>query len=280
MTPADFSIWLRNPHRPCLVMGILNVTPDSFSDGGRFIDPHAAADHAFRLCDAGADLIDIGGESTRPGSQRVEPQEQIRRILPVLQALAGRVPAILSVDTTRADVAQAALDHGATLINDISAGLDDPAMFPLVAHARCPIILMHMLGQPATMQQAPHYDNVTADILNHLQARLTIAQAAGIPREHLLLDPGIGFGKTLEHNLQLLRELRQFADLRQPLVVGTSRKRFLATLTGENEASGRLMGTAATVAWSVANQAAIVRVHDVEAMVKVVRTIRAIQGSD
>jgi dihydropteroate synthase len=279
MAPAEFKSWLREAPRRCLVMGVLNVTPDSFSDGGRFFDPPAAAEHALAMTGAGADVIDIGGESTRPGSGRISAQEQIRRVVPVLKTLAGRIGAVLSIDTTRSEVAQAALDHGATLVNDISAGLDDAGMFPLVARTGCPIILMHMLGQPATMQQAPHYDDVTADILRHLQSRMAAAEAAGIPTEHLLVDPGIGFGKTVEHNLQLLRELRRFAVLGRPVVVGASRKSFLARVTGEGEPGGRLMGTAATVAWAVANHAGMVRVHDVEAMVKVVRTIRAIMGN-
>lgn len=276
MTNSEFNTWLRTDARRPLVMGVLNVTPDSFSDGGRYADPSAAVAHAQAMAAAGAELIDVGGESTRPGSPRVEAAEQIRRILPVLEQLNGNLPALISVDTTRAVVARAALDCGAHIVNDISAGRDDAEMFPLIASRGVPIILMHMQGDPATMQIAPAYRNVIEEVRDFLSERLSAAIAAGIQRERVLLDPGIGFGKTAEHNLTLLHHLRDLTSLGLPLVLGTSRKRFIGRIAGEDEASGRLFGTAATVAWCVASGAAIVRVHDVEPMKRVVRVIRAI----
>jgi dihydropteroate synthase len=279
MTPADFDLWLRNPHRPPLVMGVLNVTPDSFSDGGRYADPAAAVAHAKSMFDAGADLLDVGGESTRPGSARTPVEEQISRVLPVIQILRRDLGdrCLLSIDTTRAAVARAALDAGASIINDISAARDDDQMLPLAAERACPIILMHMQGTPATMQQNPTYRNVVDDVAAHLRERLAAAQAAGVADHRILLDPGIGFGKAVNHNLELLRRLGEFAALGRPLVLGTSRKGFLARITGETDPRDRLFSTAASVAWCVANQAAIVRVHDVGPMAMVVRVIRAIQ---
>jgi dihydropteroate synthase len=275
MTDNQFFEWLADLNRRPLVMGILNLTPDSFSDGGAYTRPGSAVAAAQAMADAGADLIDVGGESTRPGAARIDPAQQIQRVLPVLQALGGRISATLSIDTTRAAVAETALDSGAMLVNDISAGMDDPAMLPLVARRRAPIILMHMQGQPATMQAEPRYGDVVREVKQHLAERLEAAVAAGVDRGRVLLDPGIGFGKTVEHNLALLRELRALAEPGQPVVVGTSRKGFIGRLTGE--AGQRLMGTAASVAWCVANGAAMVRVHDVAAMAKVVRMVQAIQ---
>jgi dihydropteroate synthase len=278
MTPADFEAWLKNPQRPPLVMGVVNVTPDSFSDGGRYADPTAAVAHAHAQLQAGADLLDVGGESTRPGSTRTPPDEQIRRVITVIESLrrdlGGRC--LVSIDTTRAAVARAALDAGASLINDISAGTDDPEMLPLAAARNIPIILMHKQGDPATMQVNPVYRNVVEEVRQHLLERAAAAGAAGVAAYRILLDPGIGFGKTAEHNLALLRHLSELTSLGHPLVLGTSRKGFLGRITGETEPRERLFSTAASVAWCVANQAAIVRVHDVEPMVKIVKVIRAI----
>jgi dihydropteroate synthase len=261
-------------------MGVVNVTPDSFSDGGRYADPQAAIAHARSLLAAGADLLDVGGESTRPGAARTPADEQIRRIRPVIEALAREFGAscLISVDTTRSLVARAALDAGATLVNDISAGTDDPAILPLAAERQAPIVLMHMQGQPATMQVNPSYRNVVEDVAAHLRDRAAAAIDAGIARHRILLDPGIGFGKTVEHNLELLRRLGELTSLGHPLVLGTSRKGFLGKIAGETEPRDRLFATAASVAWCVANGAAVVRVHDVEPMVKVMRVIRAIQA--
>jgi dihydropteroate synthase len=263
-------------------MGVLNVTPDSFSDGGRWSEPGAAVAHARQMVEAGADLIDIGGESTRPGSQRVEAGEQIRRVLPVVETLTRELGGrcTLSIDTTRSAVARAALDAGASLINDISGGTDDPGVLALAGERRTPIVLMHMQGQPATMQNAPNYVDVVTQVREFLLDRAESAAAAGVPKSRILLDPGIGFGKTASHNLELLRHLRTLAGEGYPLVLGTSRKGFIGRISGEAEPAGRLFGTAASVAWCVANGAAVVRVHDVEPMARVVRVIRAIQTGE
>jgi dihydropteroate synthase len=258
-------------------MGVLNVTPDSFSDGGRFDSVDAAVAHAHGMVESGADLIDIGGESTRPGADPVDDDEQLRRVLPVLRALHD-LSAVISIDTTSSRVAEAALDAGATIVNDISAGRDDPHMFSMLARRRAPVILMHMQNRPKTMQINPVYEDVTADVSGFLNERVITAGIHGIDLVRILLDPGIGFGKTLEHNLELLRRLQELTVLGRPLVVGTSRKGFIGKVTGEADPQRRLFGTAATVAWCVANRAAIVRVHDVEPMTQVVRMIRAILG--
>jgi len=280
LTPDEFNLWLTDPQRRPLVMGVLNVTPDSFSDGGRHFSTDAALARAAQMADEGADLIDVGGESTRPGSDPVDDDEQIRRVVPVITELAKRTPLVISVDTTRAAVAQAALDAGAHVVNDISAGTDDSALFPLVARRRAPVILMHMQGRPKTMQQNPFYEDVTAEVAGFLNERLVTAGIHGIDLERILLDPGIGFGKSTQHNLELLRRLMELTVLGRPIVIGTSRKRFVSQVTGEggDDPSQRLFGTAATVAWSVANGAAIVRVHDVGPMRCVVRMIDAIVG--
>ena len=280
MSPPDFDAWLLDPDHPPLVMGVLNVTPDSFSDGGQFASVDAAVARALAMAAEGADLIDLGGESTRPGSQRTPADEQLRRILPVLRALKGRLPhTTLSIDTTLAPVAEAALDEGVHVINDISAGRDDPALLPLAARRRCPVILMHMQGTPATMQLNPTYSDVTAEVAAFLNERAEAATAAGVDPGKILIDPGIGFGKTVEHNLRLLRDLpRLTRSIRRPLVIGTSRKGFIRKVTGDvpGGEDDRRFGTAATVAWAVANGAAVVRVHDVGAMAQVVRMTRAI----
>ncbi|HZN64785.1 MAG TPA: dihydropteroate synthase [Tepidisphaeraceae bacterium] len=278
MAPDQFDAWLRDPDRRPLVMGVLNVTPDSFSDGGQFYGTDAAVARAEAMAAEGTDWIDIGGESTRPGSRPVEPVEQIRRVVPVVKAIRGRgLNVILSIDTTRAAVASAVLAEGVSVINDISAGRDDPPVLQLAARTGCPIILMHMQGTPETMQMAPTYRDVTAEVGQFLQDRAQVAVAAGVARERVLLDPGIGFGKTVSHNLQLLRRLPELASLGYPLVVGASRKGFIGKVLGQSDPERRVYGTAATVAWSVANGAAVVRVHDVEPMSQVVRIVRAIQ---
>ncbi len=278
MNGSEFIPWLRDPHRRVLVMGVLNVTPDSFSDGGRFCTADAAIERAEQIASEGAEIIDIGGESTRPGALPVSPDEQIRRIIPVLRSAAGRLPILFSVDTTSSEVAEAALDAGAVMVNDISAATFDANMLPLVARRQVPIILMHMKGNPATMQQAPSYSDVIGEVSAFLRERIDAAEALGVDPGKILLDPGIGFGKTLEHNLALLRRQGELLSLNRPLVIGTSRKKFIGTITSAPEPTDRLAGTLATTAWAVANGAGIVRVHDVEANVKVVRMIGAIVG--
>jgi dihydropteroate synthase len=273
---VDFDAWLANPRRPTLVMGVLNVTPDSFSDGGQWLDAAVAAEHAHAMIRQGAAIIDVGGESTRPGARRIADNLQIERVVPVIRAIVCKGPAVVSIDTTRAAVAEAALDAGATMVNDISAGREDPELLPLIARRRVPICLMHMQGEPATMQLNPTYSDVTADVIAHLKERLQAAVAAGVDESRVLLDPGIGFGKTVEHNLQLLRDLRVLESVGRPILIGTSRKGFIGKITGETNPQDRLFGTAATVAWSVANGASIVRVHDVEQMTRVVRMVSAI----
>jgi dihydropteroate synthase len=276
MSPRDFDAWLLDPARRPLVMGVLNVTPDSFSDGGRFNAVDAAVAHAEAMAAEGADLVDVGGESTRPGSKRVDAAEQLRRLLPVLRALRGRLDATtLSIDTTLAPVAEAALEEGVHVVNDISSGRDDPGLFPLVARRRCPIVLMHMQGTPATMQLNPTYSDVTAEVAALLGQRLAAAADAGVDPARILFDPGIGFGKTVAHNLELLRRTRDLAALGPPLVVGTSRKGFIGKVLAD-AGEDRRFGTAATVAWAVANGAAVVRVHDVGPMAQVVRMVRAV----
>jgi dihydropteroate synthase len=271
--------WLQDPYRPPLVMGVVNVTPDSFSDGGHFLDVRAAVEHAARLVRDGADLLDLGAESTRPGSAGVPADEQLRRLLPVLEGIRRALPPVaISIDTTSGSVSDAALKSGADLINDISAGTADPDLFPAAARHGAPVILMHMQGTPATMQQNPTYSDVVAEVRAFLADRRRAAVDAGIPPHRVLLDPGIGFGKTDAHNLALLRHTRDLAAAvaPNPLVIGTSRKGFIGRITGEPLASHRLFGTAATVAHSVANSAAMVRVHDVREMAQVVRMTRAI----
>ncbi|HWE00845.1 MAG TPA: dihydropteroate synthase [Tepidisphaeraceae bacterium] len=280
MNSDDLPRWLNDPRRGPVVMGILNVTPDSFADGGKFISPDAALAHAEAMARDGADWIDVGAESTRPGSRRVSADDQLRRLGPLLVELRKRVSVVLSIDTTRALTAEAALDAGFDVVNDISAGRDDEALFPLIARRGAPIILMHMQGEPATMQHRPEYMNVTGEVSRFLTERIGAAEGAGIRSDQILIDPGIGFGKTLRHNLQLLGDLPELAKIGRPLVVGTSRKGFIEKVTGEAAATGRPFGTAATVAWSVARGAAAVRVHDVAAMARVVKMVQAMRSAE
>lgn len=247
------------------VMGILNLTPDSFSDGGMYPSAEAAALHAHQMIDEGADVIDLGAESTRPGAARVDDDQQLARLLPVLDCLAGQTRAPISVDTTRAHVAAAALDAGAAIINDVSAGRDDEGMFRLAAERGCPIILMHMLGEPATMQNDPRYDDVVAEVIRFLMQRAEAAQQAGVSRSQIVIDPGIGFGKTIDHNLALLAGLDQFVATGYPVLLGASRKGFLGTITGARDPADRAAATAATTALGVEAGVRMFRVHDVAA---------------
>jgi dihydropteroate synthase len=257
------------------VMGILNVTPDSFSDGGRYFDAEAALKHGIVLAEDGADIIDVGGESTRPGAEPVGASDEIARVVPVIAALRDRSEIPISIDTTKAEVAAAALDAGADMVNDVSAGRFDDGMLPLAAARGVPIVLMHMLGEPRTMQGAPRYDDVTADVRSFLAERARVAIEAGVAATKIVVDPGFGFGKTREHNLELLRNLRSFADLGYPVLAGTSRKTFIGT-TLDLPVGERLEGTAATVALAVAAGVAIVRVHDVGPMRRVTSMVEAV----
>jgi dihydropteroate synthase len=263
-----------------LVMGILNVTPDSFSDGGRFFDQVYAARHGSQMVADGADLIDVGGESTRPGSDPVLVEEELARVLPVIGRLVDEVPGVpISIDTRKAEVAAAALDAGASIVNDVSGG-SDPAMFDVVRQGQAAIVLMHMKGEPKTMQEAPTYDNVVAEVRGYLRQRVEAAEFAGIEAERIAIDPGIGFGKELEDNLTLMRRLDALLELGRPVLVGPSRKRFIGTLLGDLPAEQRVEGTAGAVAWLVSKGAHIVRVHDVREMVRVVRVVDALARAD
>jgi dihydropteroate synthase len=258
-----------------LVMGVLNVTPDSFSDGGKFLEPELAVEQAFAMANAGADLLDIGGESTRPGSKETPAAEELDRILPVLEGLCGRLQIPISVDTRSAAVAELALHAGAEIINDISGLRNDPKIAEVVARQGVPLILMHMRGEPRTMQQAPFARDVMKDVLQGLRKSVGIARRAGVAKSQIILDPGIGFGKSYAQNYKLLQKLPLLAKLGCPLLVGTSRKGFLgATLAHERKPAPpeeRMWGTAATVTASILNGAHIVRVHDVAEMVQVAR---------
>lgn len=260
-----------------LVMGIVNVTPDSFSGDGLPADAEAAVKLGAQMADDGADILDVGGESTRPGSDPVSAQEELERVAPVIEGLAAQVDVPISVDTRKLEVAGAAIEVGAAIVNDISGGADQ-AMLEIVRDSGAGMVLMHMQGEPKTMQAEPRYDDVVREVRDFLAERIGAAVAAGVSRRQLCADPGIGFGKTVQHNLSLLRDIGSFHDLRVPLLVGVSRKRFLGELTGVDEPQERLEGTAAAVAWCVAQGVDIVRVHDVREMVKVVRVIDAIRG--
>jgi dihydropteroate synthase len=261
-----------------VVMGVLNVTPDSFSDGGLYFDPAAAVAQALRMVAEGADAIDIGAESTRPGSDRVDAEEQIRRLRPVLPEVA-RLDVTVSVDTTLAQVAAFALDAGAEVINDISAGRDDAAMMPLASERGAAVILMHMLGRPKTMQDEPRYDNVVAEVRDFLSERLTAADAAGVPRTRCVVDPGIGFGKRTEHNVALLAGIGELAGLGVPVLVGASRKRFIGAITGEEDPANRLAGSIAAAMAAYERGATIFRVHDVAATRQALQVMRAVRDA-
>ncbi len=259
---------------PFRLMGVVNVTPDSFSDGGLYLDPGAAVAHGLELAEEGAAILDVGGESTRPGAEPVAAEEELRRVLPVVEGLAAVASgAVISIDTSKASVARATLEAGATLVNDVTALRGDPEMAGVVAQSGAECCLMHMLGEPRTMQRrvgGPQYEDVVDDVKAFLEQRLAFAVGEGIAEERVLLDPGIGFGKTLEHNLQLLRRLHEFAALGRPLVVGTSRKSFIGRiLAGAGvqsepaDVADRLPGTIATCVLAYERGASVLRVHDV-----------------
>lgn len=264
---------------PCsprvLIMGILNVTPDSFSDGGSFLDPQRALSQFDRMVSEGADLIDIGAESTRPGSRGIDEREELRRLTPVLEVIGKRATVPISVDTRKAGVAERVLDLGAVIINDVSALAYDPNVGPVVARRKAGLVLMHMRGTPETMQQFCEYENVVEEVGSYLGDRVKHAERIGIAREQILVDPGIGFAKRSQHNLALLHGLRAFQQLGRPVVVGVSNKSFIGTVT-DAPVHKRMMGTAAAVTAAVLGGAQMVRVHDVRLMRDVVRTSEAI----
>ena len=262
--------------QPWRVMGVVNVTPDSFSDGGEFFASDAAIAHCRELVQDGADILDIGGESTRPGAEPVPAGEEIRRVLPVVEA-AARMGARISIDTTKVDVARAALDAGASIVNDVSAFRFEPELAGLVAESGADCCLMHMLGEPRTMQDDPRYEDVVADVKAFLEGRLEFATSAGVSEERVWLDPGIGFGKTVEHNLELLRRLDEIVALGRPVVIGTSRKSFLGKLTGTGEKE-RLAGTIATNVLALDRGAEVFRVHDVAEVAEALKVAAATLG--
>jgi len=253
-------------------MGILNVTPDSFSDGGDFIEREAAVEHALQMVEAGASIVDIGGESTRPGASSVTAEEELQRVMPVIEAIRQHSEVEISIDSSKPEVMREAVSAGASIINDVRALQEDGAV-EAAAILNVPVCLMHMQGQPRTMQQNPHYDDVTDDVIQFLQRRIDASVSGGIRRENLWVDPGFGFGKTLDHNLQLLSELEQFQRLSAPLLVGISRKSMIGTLLGDVPVEQRLFGSVGAAVVAVARGAEIVRVHDVE------ETKEALQGA-
>jgi dihydropteroate synthase len=247
------------------IMGVLNVTPDSFSDGGRHAGAEVAIDHAFRLEEDGADIIDIGGESTRPGAEPISVAEELTRVIPVIEALAGKTRALISIDTRHAEVMRAAAAAGADMINDVAALSHDPAALEAAAETGLPVVLMHAQGDPRTMQDDPRYEDVLTDVFDFLEARMEACLRAGIPKAKLIVDPGIGFGKTLGHNLELMAGLSLLHGLGVPVLLGASRKSFIGKLTGVAAAGERVMGSIAAALAGVAQGAQIVRVHDVKA---------------
>jgi dihydropteroate synthase len=262
-----------------LVMGVLNVTPDSFSDGGLYLEPERAVERAHEIERAGADLLDIGGESTRPGSKGISAEEELARVLPVLDRLRGRLKIPISIDTQKATVAEMAVAAGAELINDVTALRADAKLVEVARRHRLPLILMHMRGVPRTMQKRPFARNVVRDVVSGLRAAVARARKAGIAKSQILLDPGIGFGKSFAQNCELLARLQELGRLGYPLVVGTSRKSFLGHVLGGAPPEERLWGTAATVAASILAGAHVVRVHDVAEMVQVARVADALLAS-
>jgi dihydropteroate synthase len=260
-----------------LVMGVLNVTPDSFSDGGMFDDRESAVGHALQMCEEGAEIIDVGGESTRPGSAPVDTDEELERVVPVIEQIAARTTVPISIDTQKAEVAARALEAGALIVNDVSALRTDPEMAAVAAAGRAGVVLMHMQGTPRTMQQQPTYDNVVTEVREWLAARVDTAVQAGIARNRIIVDPGFGFGKRLEHNLALLRELHTFHQVGAPVLVGTSRKSMLGAIL-DRPPAGRLHGTLATVACAAMSGCHVMRVHDVGPAREVLAVCEAVRS--
>lgn len=265
-----------------LVMGIVNVTPDSFSDGGRFLDNEKAVEHALRLEDEGADILDIGGESSRPFAEAVSEEEELRRVIPLIYELSKKVSAPISIDTTKARVAKLAVEAGASIVNDISAMTIDPEMLSTAASTNAAVILMHMKGEPRTMQIDPFYDDVVSEIMAYMKAMMERAEKAGIEKSSIILDPGIGFGKDISHNIAIINAIPAFKTLGAPILIGPSRKSFIQKILGTDLKTGLERveaGTLAVVTASLMNGADIVRVHDVKAAKAAVEIIKALKGS-
>jgi dihydropteroate synthase len=259
-------------------MGILNLTPDSFSDGGRFVDPDVALEHAIQMVEQGAAIIDVGGESTRPGAQFVSLDEELERVIPIVERLAQAIPVPISVDTNKPQVMREAVTAGAGMINDIMA-LQEPGALEAAAEVAVPICLMHMQGKPRTMQEAPHYGNVVEEVKAFLRQRLDAGEAAGIPRHSMIIDPGFGFGKTLEHNLTLLKGLQTLHELAAPVLVGISRKSMIGSIIGDKPVNERLMGSVAAAVVAAMEGAAIIRVHDVRETVDALKVVSALKSA-
>ena len=272
--------WITREHqfnfpRPTIVMGIVNTTPDSFTDGGRFLDTDAAEAHALSLANEGAEILDIGGESTRPGSAEVTVQEELDRVIPVIERLAKRPELVLSIDTQKPSVAREALAAGASIVNDIAANRSDAEMWQVVAEAGAGYVCMHMQGTPQTMQAKPEYDDVTVEVCVFFRERLDLLSSHGVTTDQVALDPGIGFGKTLEHNIKLLRDLKKFNLVERPMLVGASRKSFIEKLLGA-PIDERLPASLACATWAAIQGSQIIRVHDVAETVQAVRMAEAL----
>jgi dihydropteroate synthase len=270
LTRHTFSDWCRNPNRETLVMGIVNVTPDSFSDGGQFFSVEAAIEHGQSLIDDGADIIDIGGESTRPGADPLSIGDELERVIPVIKSIRkDHNDILISIDTYKSEVAQQAIEAGADIVNDVSGFVMDPKMPTAIANFNAFVILMHMKGTPTNMQENPSYDDLIVDISSFFLYQINIAKTTGIPTDKIILDPGIGFGKTADHNFTIIQKLNEFCELDFPIMIGPSRKSFIGT-TLDLPPSERIEGTAAAVSAGILNGARIVRVHDVKEMKRVV----------
>ena len=276
MRKAELDQLLLKPKKP-VIMGILNVTPDSFYDGGKYFDPSAAIDRALDMAENGADILDIGGESSRPGSNPVSEAEELDRVLPIIEAVSNKIQCYISIDTYKANVAKKAVESGASIVNDISALRFDPSMASVVKDTEAYVVLMHILGEPQTMQNNPQYDNVVDDICDFFNERIDFAVDVGIPKSRIIIDPGVGFGKTIEHNLTLLRDVGRFNELGCPVLVGASNKSMIGKITGAS-VEERIWGSAAIVAHCVTQGVLIHRVHDVRAMKQVCEVSFAIKG--
>jgi dihydropteroate synthase len=259
------------------IMGILNVTPDSFSDGGRFFNPASATSRGIQMAEEGADIIDIGGESTRPGSEPLSIEEELRRTIPIVGTLAKRIDVPISIDTYKSEVAKMALDAGASIVNDISGLRFDPGMAKVVAGYKVPVVVMHIKGSPKDMQKNPVYEALIPEIVDYFRERIRSATESGIPKDKIIIDPGIGFGKTSEHNIEIINKLDEFTLLEKPVLIGPSRKAFLGKMLGDEPAGERLEATAAAVSISIMKGANLVRVHDVKEMVRVAKVADAIK---
>ncbi|MEW6674466.1 MAG: dihydropteroate synthase [Nitrospirota bacterium] len=259
------------------IMGILNVTPDSFSEDGLYLDKSQAVKRALQMVEDGADIIDIGGESTRPGSEPVTIEEELRRTIPVIERLAKEIKNPISIDTYKSEVAKSALDAGAAMVNDISGLRFDPHMPEVVSEYKVPVIIMHIKGKPKDMQVNPVYEALIPEIMDYLRIGIRLAMKSGISEDKIIIDPGIGFGKTFDHNLEIINNLREFTFLRKPILIGPSRKAFIGKILGDVPVTDRLEGTAAAVTISIMNGANIIRVHDVKEMVRVAKVADAIK---